>query len=785
MKYCSFLHAVCLAFLGVSFVACGGEIIREETIVDGENIFAEEVDSLDELPACTAKRAGMLSKVEDSYYACYSRVWRAVEKIVQSSCDIQTCSEKTDGQVYYVEQDEKALQCRSGSWYESDGTKLSKTETAKCSDIRDDVVTVSSIDSLKSCTAKREGNLAYVMDVLYVCSSRRWQKQVEVDGKNAGSSSSSAFSGTSSTLSSSSSVDDGYIEKDDDDSGEEGGSTIENSTTLLPPAGFYSGIEIPVPVPESGGNIRCTTNGAAPTISSPTISTPLSITKNTVVRCTEFVGSEPVRTSTQTYFIGENVTMPVVAISVDPYEMFDSRVGYYSQGVSYCSEPCYEANYWQDRELPVHVEFFENGSSTVAKNWEIDAGISIIGQWSRYRAKKSVAIKMKKEYQDGRLKYPLFKTRPEAKKFKAFNLRNGGNRFVGDYIEDPMLTSLMEGSSVDYQRSRQVVVYYNGSFHGIYDMRERLNEHFIETNYGIDSKQVDMVKHVGTEVTASGGTADAYLNLLNFVHTSNFSGANNQKYSQIVTMMDVGNFADYMAAEIYIHNGDWPNNNVRAWRTADQPFKFPIFDVDHGFGWDWAVSGFSNSTNMFRWINAGGGNNCTGLNCFAEIYIKLIQNPDFKRLFINHSAVMLDYYLTYDRVVAATNAMTASIGTVEMQRDQQLYPRTEHVFDATGSTLISYAYSRTSTVKSEYRAEFDLGSDISVTIASQGSGKVLVDGMTLPSTNYTGKFFAGNDMLLEAVASGTAMFTGWTDGNTQNPRLVSPVNGDKFTAKFQ
>jgi hypothetical protein len=67
----------------------------------------------------------------------------------------------------------------------------------------------------------------------------------------------------------------------------------------------------------------------------------------------------------------------------------------------------------------------------------------------------------------------------------------------------------------------------------------------------------------------------------------------------------------------------------------------------------------------------------------------------------------------------------------------------------------------------------------------EASGKVLVDGMTLPSTNYTGKFFGGNDMLLEAVASGTAMFTGWTDGNTQNPRLVSPKDGDKFTAKFQ
>ena len=99
--------------------------------------------------------------------------------------------------------------------------------------------------------------------------------------------------------------------------------------------------------------------------------------------------------------------------------------------------------------------------------------------------------------------------------------------------------------------------------------------------------------------------------------------------------------------------------------------------------------------------------------------------------------------------------------------------------------MISYASTRTATVRNEYRTEFDLGSDISVTIASQGSGKVLVDGMTLPSPNYTGMFFEENDMLLEAVPSGTAVFKGWTDGVKANPRLVSPEDGDEFTAIFQ
>ncbi len=555
---------------------------------------------------------------------------------------------------------------------------------------------------------------------------------------------------------------------------------------LLPPAGFYDKLTIPVPAALYKGTIRCTYDGSLPTTESAEFEEPYEVSKNTAIRCAEFVKDSVARMSSKTYFIGEKVSMPVVAITVDPYDMFDPKEGYYSQGVSSCAEPCYAANYWKDIELPVHVEFFEEGSSSGKKTWDIDAGLSIIGQWSRYREKKSVSITMRKEYEDGRLKYPLFKTRPDAKRFKAFNLRNNGNRFVGDYIEDPMLTSLLEGTAVDYQRSRQVVVFYNGSYFGIHDMRERLNEHFVETNYGIDSKEVDMVKHVEDEVTASGGTTVAYENLLDAIHSGTFTGSNNKAYAAVSSMMDMSSFAQYMAAEIYIHNGDWPNNNVRAWRTADQPFKFAIFDVDHGFGWDWAVEGFRYMDhNMFSWIKSGGKLGCNGARCFAEIYIKLIQNPDFKRLFINQSAVLLDYYLTYDKVVATTNEMMASIPASEQSRDMSRFPRDQHIFDQTGSSLISYASTRTGIVRDEYRKEFDLGDDISVTIASEGNGAVLLDGMKLPSSSYKGNFFEGNDMLLTAVPAEGAVFASWSDGNKENPRLVTPEDGDKFVAKFK
>ncbi|MCQ2122705.1 MAG: CotH kinase family protein [Fibrobacter sp.] len=586
--------------------------------------------------------------------------------------------------------------------------------------------------------------------------------------------------------------DSGENDSDLPDAGDDEDEAIVDSAVLLPPAGFYEPFKIPVPAPKFGGEIRC--GGYGETVqryeNSWPFEEPQEINETMELRCSEFVDGEPVRTSTQTYFVSEEVSMPVVAISVDYRSMFDETVGYYRQGAERCyEEPCRNANYWQDRELPVHVEFFENGSRSAGKAWEIDAGLSIMGAWSRMEDKKSVSISMRKQYQDGRLKYPIFKTRPKDKKFKGFNLRNNGNRFVGDYIEDAMLSSLLEGSGVDYQRSRQVVVFYDGKYYGIHDLRERINEHFIETNYGIDSKVVDMVKHVKDTLSVSGGSADEYAKLLVKIHANDFSGVNNKSYAEIREIMDVANYADYMTAEIYYHNGDWPDNNVRAWRAPGVPFKFIIFDLDHGFGWDWHVNGFEYiDHNMFSWIKQGGHNECNGIGCFAEIYIKLSENPDFRRLFANHGAVMLSHYLTYDRVVEATNSMTATIPSADMERDQAHYKngrRSYHAFDKTGATLISYAKKRTEIVRDEFREEFGLGPDIEVTITADGKGEVRLDDMKLPSSNFTGTFFQGNDMLLEAVPVDGAEFKEWEDGSTKNPRLVSPKDGSSYKAIFK
>ncbi|MBR4559717.1 MAG: CotH kinase family protein [Fibrobacter sp.] len=607
--------------------------------------------------------------------------------------------------------------------------------------------------------------------------------------------------------------------------------------TFLPKAGFYSNLTIDPPTPQKGGEIRCTFDGSFPTQSSEQIAQAKQITQNTVVRCSEFVNGQAADTTTQTYFINETVTMPVVALTVNHHDMFDSTDGLYATGPltnnqggmmtwndpnaadknnPKCSEPCKQANFWREDELPVHVEFFENGSSTTEKNWEIDAGISIMGNYSRYKPKKSVAIKMDNDdYGDKVLKYSLFKTRPEAKKIKAFNLRNNGNRYWTDYIADAMMTSLLEGTDVDYQRSRQVVVFYNGEYFGIHDMRERLNRSFVETNYGIDSKSINMVKNCNGDNNCidgwaasgtNGSSPQEFASVVNSITNGNFAGENNQQYEQLKEKINLSSFAQYMLAEMYFHNGDWPNNNIRAWGGNGNPFKFVAFDTDHGFGLTPGISGFdTKGENMFNWVlgadqgaNQGGqqpgfgmgmGWSMGGNTTIGNMLKKLLENPNFKRLFINQACILLNDYLTYEKVQSTIQSMMATIPSSEQTRDEQRWPRgdgqSSFTWDPNGTALLEFASNRSQTVRNEMAERFGLQNETNVTISVSGSGIVKVDGMKLPSSNYQGKFFAGTSMELTAVPAAGRVFSRWLDGSTENPRVVQLNGGDSFTAVFE
>jgi hypothetical protein len=561
-----------------------------------------------------------------------------------------------------------------------------------------------------------------------------------------------------------------------------------DSKKYIPEAIFSHPFVLQAALPKLEGIVRCTFDGSEPDQGTEPFLTDKEINKTTVVRCTEFVQNEPKQKQTETYFIDESIKMPIVSISVAP-----TYLNEYLDAPPCEPAPCKSAKFWEDVEYPVHVEYFAEGSDTKTKSFEIDAGISVMGQWSRNQEKKSVSIVIRKEYQKDKLHYPLFDTRPNNNVFKAFNLRNNGQRFISDYIEDAMATSLLEGTNVDYQRSKQVIVFYNGVYHGIYDMREKLNEHFVETNYGIDDNNVDMVKHYYTDITIANGTDKDYRDLLLYINDNDFSG-NTVAYDSVSKLIDMGNYMEYMAAQIYYHNNDWPQNNVRAWKSPSTPFKFIVFDTD--FSFDWTRNSVSNfhEQNMIDWIIQGGRSNGTCAQtqnkyCFHNIFKKLIQNDSFKQSFINRVSYLYSTYINKNTIAQQIDKINKTIDEEQIQRDLNLYKRPSYKnycgggFDTKGDCLKKWSNERDKTVRDEFRSKFDVGKDVSISIKINGNGSLKLDDIYVTQSDvYNWTVFEKNPISLSVICKDKAESVTWEDGTQGSFRTINPINNKTYTA---
>jgi hypothetical protein len=108
----------------------------------------------------------------------------------------------------------------------------------------------------------------------------------------------------------------------------------EQRVSFSRPSGFYAA---PITLSlESFGRsteIRYTVDGSTPAADSALYAEPLSIAKSTVVKAVVMQEGEPVgKLQTQSYFINEASSLPVVSLVTDPAHLWDPKRGIYVLG---------------------------------------------------------------------------------------------------------------------------------------------------------------------------------------------------------------------------------------------------------------------------------------------------------------------------------------------------------------------------------------------------------------------------------------------------------------------
>ncbi len=427
------------------------------------------------------------------------------------------------------------------------------------------------------------------------------------------------------------------------------------------PGGFYGeAVTLSLsPAPGAGeAEIRYTLDGKEPDEGSPLYPGPLTLEKTTVVRARAFApGRLPSPAVNHTFLIGENTTLPVLSVMMDPADLWDPRTGIYVRGYGASAEfPYVGANFWKDWEKPIHFQFFEADGTP---GYAMDAGIKVGGQYSRAMGQKTLNIFARSRYGSSVMEYPFFPDSPLTT-FKALTLRTSGQDAVLSRIRDTLMSSLLEDTDLDYQNYRFAVLFLNGEYWGVYDIRERINKYYIAYKHDVDPEKVDLLQ-ANSRVRA--GSNRDYLEMRDYIVKNDMRRA--EHYEYIKTRMDVENFMDYWIAQIYFANTD--SANIRFWKEQGDEgrWRWIVYDTDWGF--------FDVNHNTLAYVTNPVGTGY-GRNLSTAILVNLLKNEEFKEEFIRRFAYHMNHTFEQERVLTRIDDMAAEIAE-EMKRHVVRWPQ--------------------------------------------------------------------------------------------------------------
>lgn len=440
-------------------------------------------------------------------------------------------------------------------------------------------------------------------------------------------------------------------------------SSVVAPTFSLPGGYVEAGTELKISFPK-GMLVYYTLDGSEPTTSGTLYTSPITVTESVTVRARAFKSghlySEDVSVS---LIVGRDHKMPVIFLSTDPDNLFSEKTGIFAEGPDFNSKSdvyvgtdsdyskrenlfysnaAKYSNFWQDWERPVRFDYIdEEGNQVLSFN----AGIQVFGQYSRVRDQKSVSIRLRDKYGIKEVVYPFFGD-DYLNVFSSFVLRASGQDSNRAHIRDAFIARALEGEiNCEVMNYVPVVVYINGEYFGIYDLREHISEDFVAGHQGADPENVDLIK--GTSIVL-GGSIDDYDKLYDFCTENNMRDAEN--YAYVCSMIDIDNYIDYWISQIYFANTD--PGNIKFYHEKREGAKWRWIPYD----FDWSLS---SEENRFDIVFG------TSKKVYAIVQA-LIKNEDFKEKFLTRFCTLLNTTLDPDRLIPLLRSLTDEI-SVEME----------------------------------------------------------------------------------------------------------------------
>jgi len=533
-------------------------------------------------------------------------------------------------------------------------------------------------------------------------------------------------------------------------------------------------ISMPEETPE-GTVIRYTTDGKEPTATSTVYQSPILINSNKVIRAKLFCDGylSPISTAQSYIFLGREMTISVISIVTDDRYMNDNAIGIIK------NNPNKENK--KDWRRPINIEMFDAPGSESVINQLCET--RVMGGQSREHPLKSLAVYANKRFGAKRFDYEFFPDqKPGLTDFKSIMLRNAGNDFGGLYMRDAIIQRVMaENADIDWQAWRPAVIFLNGTYKGMLNIRERSNDDNIYTNYKDESgnglEDIDMVEisqensQMVEELKA--GTLDNYNAFKAFY---NQAGHTLDEYEQI---MDCQEFINIMIMNLYYCNLDFPGNNIVVWRPTAEGgrWRWIAKDTDFGLG----LYGRNANYNTIEWIynhNYDPNNNWANTSQATQLFRSLMADPDFKRKFIDQAAIYMGDFLNERGTRAIWDPM-ADLVKPELVKHREensgggwwgWHPNYEQEINNEINNARNWLSQRTNYFYTHVANYYNLGTPTPLVVNKDMAEEVttIINGVTLKNADFDGKFFANRQLTVEAEGSGNRVVMGWKVEQTAN-----------------
>lgn len=553
---------------------------------------------------------------------------------------------------------------------------------------------------------------------------------------------------------------------------------------MSPNSGNYTGsVTVTITVTEPDMTIRYSLDGSFPTAAATIYTGPITITSTTVLRTVAYCSSSdtlPSLCSTNTYFIDETSTMPVISLAGEQVDDLLNATGW---GI-----------------VPVgSFELFDKDFNL------IDEAVGTFNEhgndsWAYDQRGYDYIVRDQFGY-DNDIDHSFFadvtdRTGYQRLISKAAANDNYPSSTGGAHVRDAYVQHISQKGNLNLDERSTFfnIAFLNGDYWGVYDTREKVDDaDFTDYYFDEGEYEMDFIKCWGG-TWAEYGTMAAWSPFVTFVTTNDMTIPANYAYVQ--DNLNTNSLIDYVQLNTLAVTSDWLNWNTGWWRGYDpaggaHTWRYILWDEDATFGHYINYTGIPSTAptaSPCDPLTLGG----VDPNGHIDILNALLLNDNFHSDYINRFADMINSTFSCDNLLSKLDSMRAVLDP-EMTRHTDKWGGTYAGWNTNYDALRTFIEDRCAYLPGGVEDCFDVTAyDLVVQIEPAGSpNDVQINTLVPTYYPFPATYFGGTTLAFKAIADPSYIFDHWefnhhtpSPSTTDDSVTVSLTSPDTITAWF-